>query len=116
MLMALGYNGPRNAMAHGHDSEFLRNLQSEVEAFVQSLARPVLVEDEVELFDLASAEWRLTLEFDKLVFEAWNASRTMARRVEEVAYRDGGKLGLFVRRPHAKTASVLEFRELRLAR
>jgi len=102
-------------MVHGRDPEFLRNLQNEVEAFVQSLSRPAVVEDEAELFDLTSTQWRLTLEFGKLLFEAWNSSRSVARRVEELAYRDGGKLGLFVRRPHAKATSVLEFRELRLA-
>ena len=36
----------------------------------------------------------------------------MARRVEEVAYRDGDRLGIFVRKPHARETSVLEFREL----
>ncbi|HUZ46028.1 MAG TPA: hypothetical protein VMW54_05275 [Terriglobia bacterium] len=102
-------------MGYEQDPEFLRNLQSEVEAFIHSLARPAVVEDEVELFDLASTEWRLTLEFDKLLFEAWNAKRSVARRVEELAYRDGGKLGLFVRRPHARATSVLEFRDLRSA-
>jgi hypothetical protein len=102
-------------MVHGHDPEFLRNLQSEVEAFIRSLSHPAVAEDEVELFDLTSTEWRLTLEFDKLLFEAWNPSRSLARRVEELAYRDDGKLGLFVRRPHAKATSVLEFRELHLA-
>ena len=99
-------------MAHETDPESLRALQHEVEAFIQSLTHPVVVEDEVELFDLTSARWQLSIQFDKLLFEAWNQARTLARRVEEVAYRDGDRLGIFVRRPHARETSVVEFREL----
>jgi hypothetical protein len=100
------------AMANERDSEALRVFQQEIETFVRSLAHPVVVEDEVELFDLASTRWSLTLQFNKLLFEAWNQTRTLARRVEEVAYRDGDRLGVFVRKPHARETSVLEFREL----
>ncbi|HEX5411744.1 MAG TPA: hypothetical protein VFZ27_07760 [Terriglobia bacterium] len=99
-------------MAHQTDAESLRELQHEIETFIQSLAHPVLTEDDVELFDLASVSWKLSVQFDKLLFEAWNASRTLARRVEEVAYRDGDRLGIFVRKPHARETSVVEFREL----
>jgi len=102
----------RTAMAHEADSESLRALQHEVEAFIQSLVHPVVVEDEVELFDLTAAGWQLSIQFDKLLFEAWNPARTLARRVEEVAYRDGDRLGVFVRKPHARETSVVEFREL----
>jgi hypothetical protein len=100
------------AMVYETDPEFLRALQNEIKTFIQSLSHPVVVEDEVELFDLTSAGWRLSIPFDKLLFEAWNAARTFARRVEETAYQDGDKLGLFVRKPHARETSVLEFREL----
>ena len=100
------------AMAHETDAEPLRALQQEVETFIQSLAHPVVVEDEVELFDLTAAGWQLSIQFDKLLFEAWNPARTLARRVEEVAYRDGDRLGVFVRKPHARETSVVEFREL----
>ncbi len=99
-------------MVHETASEFLRALQNEIETFIQSLSHPVVVEDEGELFDLTSTSWRLTIQFDKLLFEAWNPARTLARRAEEVAYRDDGKLGVFVRKQHAKETSVLEFREL----
>ena len=102
----------RIAMAHHADTGSLRALQNEIESFIQSLAHPVAVEDEVELFDLASASWKLSIQFDKLLFEAWNSSRTLARRVEEIAYRDGDRLGIFVRKPHARETSVVEFREL----
>ncbi|TAM79163.1 MAG: hypothetical protein EPN47_19335 [Acidobacteria bacterium] len=99
-------------MAHESEAKSLCALQHEVEAFIQSLAHPVVVEDEVELFDLTSARWQLSTQFNKLLFEAWNPTRTLARRVEEVAYRDGGRLGVFVRKPHARETSVIEFREL----
>jgi hypothetical protein len=100
------------AMAHETGSEPLRALRQEIEAFIQSLAHPAVVEDEAELFDLASTRWSLTIQFDKLLFEAWNQARTLARRVEEVAYRDVDRLGIFVRKSHARETSVLEFREL----
>ncbi len=102
-------------MARRRDPEYFRNLQSDVGAFLQLLSHPTLLEDGAELFDLASAEWRLRLEFDKLLLEVWNSNRSLVRRVEELAYRDRGRLGLYVRRPHSKETSVLEFRELRLA-
>ena len=101
----------RIAMALKADSESLRELQQEVGTFIQSLGHPVVVEDEVELFDLASTRWSLTLQFGKLLFEAWNQTRSVARRVEQVAYHDGDRLGVFVRKPHARETSVLEFRE-----
>ncbi len=116
MGLAARYNEHRTAMASEQDAGNLRRLQSEVEAFIRSLSHPAVIEDEVELFDLASTDWRLTLQFDKLLFEAWNPQRSVARRVEEVAYRDGDRLGLYVRRPHARDANVMEFRELHLAR
>jgi hypothetical protein len=100
------------AMAHETRPESLGALQQEVETFIRSLAHPVVVEDEVELFDLTSASWRLSVQFEKVLFEAWNPARNLARRVEEVAYRDGDRLGIFVRKPHARETSVLEFREL----
>lgn len=99
-------------MVHETTSKFLHELQNEIETFIQSLSHPIVVEDDVEMFDLTAASWRLNIQFDKLIFEAWNSSRTLARRAEEVAYRDRGKLGIFVRKPHARETSVLEFREL----
>src|ERR1051326_3209718 len=83
----------RIAMAHHADTESLRALQNEIESFIQSLAHPVAVEDEVELFDLASASWKLSIQFDKLLFEAWNSSRTLARgmssRLQRAACQTG---------------------------
>jgi hypothetical protein len=87
-------------------------LRDEIELFIKSLRHPVAVEDEVELFDLSAADWRLTIEFGKLIFAAWNAARSVSRRVEDIAYRDGERLGLFVRKPGGRETTTLEFREL----
>ncbi len=92
------------------DLESLRRLRGEIEAFLQSIERPVVVEDGAELFDLNSAQWRLSLEFGKLILQVWNPARSITRRVEEVAYRDCERLGLFVRKPGARETGTLEFR------
>ena len=90
----------------------LADLQSEIEALLKSLRHPVLVENAVEIMDLASAEWRLNIEFGKLIFTAWNAGKSVSRRVEELAYRDRGRFGVFVRKPGGRETATLEFREL----
>ena len=73
--------------------EDLRQLQSQIEGLLQSLHHPVLVENEVELMDLTAAQWRLTVEFGKLIFSAWNSANPSP----------GG-----LRRWHTATATVLE--------
>jgi hypothetical protein len=93
----------------------LRKLQEEIEGFIRAQPRPVVAEDEALLFDLKAASWRLSVEFDKLILEIWNADRSLARRVEEIAYRDRGRLGLFVRKSAGKASSTLEIRDLALA-
>jgi hypothetical protein len=95
------------------EPEQLRELQREIEAFLQLLRHAILVEDEVELLDLTSANWRLSIEFGKLIFSAWNSGRSISRRVEETAYRDRDRLGVFVRKPGGRETTTLEFRELR---
>jgi hypothetical protein len=87
-------------------------LQRELEAFIHSLAHPVVLEEEVEIFDLTAARWKLGVEFGKLLFEAWNESRSIARRVESIAYRDGKSLGVFVRKPGGRETGTLEFRDI----
>jgi hypothetical protein len=97
------------------ESESLHKLLEEIELFIKSLRHPVVVEDEVELFDLSASEWRLTVEFGKLVFAAWNAARSVSRRVEDIAYRDGEQLGVFARKPGGREVTTVEFRELERA-
>ncbi len=94
------------------DPGALRALQGEIEAFLRSADHPIVVEDGVELFDLTAAGWRLSVEFGKLVLWVSNPARSIVRRIEEVAYRDGTRLGLFVRKPGSRQTSTLEFRPL----
>lgn len=107
--------GAEIAMRPRHDPDELRVLQSEIESFVRSLAHPVVVENEVELFDLTAASWRLSSDFGKLLFEAWNPARSIVRRVEEIAYRDRGRLGLFVRQSGGRGSATFELRDLERA-
>ena len=93
--------------------EPLLQLQSAIEALLLRLHHPVLVENDVELMDLTAAQWRLTIEFGKLIFSAWNSAKSFSRRVEEVAYRDRDRFGIFVRKPGGRATTTLEFRELR---
>jgi hypothetical protein len=90
----------------------LRALQEEIESFIRAQPHSVVAEDETIQFGLTAAEWLVTVEFDKLLFEVWNADRSIARRVEEIAYRDRGRLGLFVRRSAGKASSTLEIRDM----
>ena len=93
-------------------SDPLRQVQGEMEGLIHSLRHPVLVEGDAELMDLTAAQWRLTAEFGKLIFTAWNAAKSLSRRVEEIAYRDRDRFGVFVRKPGAFQSTTLEFREL----
>jgi hypothetical protein len=90
----------------------LHHLQSEIESLLRQLRHPVLVENAVELMDLTAAQWRLTIEFGKLIFSAWNSAKTFSRRVEDVAYRDRDRFGIFVRKSGGRETATLEFREL----
>ena len=99
-------------MVPPRDADALGELQSEIETFLQGLEHPVLVEEGVELLDLTATEWRCAIEFGKLMFHAWNPGRSIARRVEEIAYRDRGRLGLFVRKVGGRETITLELREL----
>ena len=67
------------------ESESLHKLRGEIELFIKSLSHPVVVEDEAELFDLSATQWRLSVEFGKLIFSAWNDTRTLSRRIEDIA-------------------------------
>src|ERR1035441_1558775 len=93
--------------------EALRELQRDIEDSLQQLHHPVLVENEVGFMDLTASQWRLTVEFGKLIFSAWNSAKSFTRRVEAVAYRDRDRFGIFVLRPGGRETTTLEFRELR---
>ncbi len=99
-------------MAASRDAAPLAELSDEIATFIRSLRHPILVEEEIEIVDLTAADWRLTVEFGKLLFSAWNPARSLARRVEGIAYRDRGRLGIFARKPGARETSTLEIREL----
>ncbi|MBI4164316.1 MAG: hypothetical protein HY508_01120, partial [Acidobacteria bacterium] len=100
-------------MPRAADYAELQKLQNEIESFIKAQLHPVLAEDDAEIFDLTAASWRLTIEYDKVLLEVWNSARSIARRVEEVAYRDRGRLGLFVRRAAGKSAATIEIREMK---
>jgi len=104
--------GQHAAMSASPDVEPLRTLQTELESFLKSLRHPIVLEDEAALIDLTSAQWRLTIEYGKLIFAAWNSARTISRRLEELAYRDRDRVGVFARKAGARKAGILEFREL----
>jgi len=87
----------------------LGEIKAEIETFLRSANHVVAIENGLELFDLNRMEWRLTLEFGKLLLEAWQPDRSIVRRIEAVAYRDLCSLGLFVHKPGG-AATVLEFR------
>ncbi len=92
--------------------DHLRQLKNEFEFLLGQLRHPVLVENQSELMDLTAASWRLNLEFGKLIFTAWNSGKSISRRVEEIAFRDHDRFGVFVRRPGGRETGTLEFREL----
>ena len=92
--------------------EAVRELQHDIEGLLHQLRHPTLVENEVVLLDLTASQWRLSVEFGKLIFSAWNASKSLSRKVEEIAYRDRDRFGIFVRKPGGRETTTLEFREL----
>ena len=92
-------------------AESLRQLQKEIETFLTSLRHPVLVEDELELLDLTAAQWSMTLEPRGLLLQAWSPGRSISRRIEQLAYRRRGRLGVFVRKPGGRESATLELRD-----
>ncbi len=93
----------------------LEKLREEIETHIRALGHPVAAQDDAELFDLTAASWRLAVEYGKLTLEIWNSARSIVRRVEDVAYRDHDRLGLFVRRAGGRETETLELRNLHSA-
>jgi hypothetical protein len=90
----------------------LEQTRREIEVFVQSLRRPsVSLGDGWPSVDLASAQWRLTIEFGKLVLEIWQPGQSLILRVDDIAYRDGSRLGVFVSKPGSRALTAIEFGE-----
>jgi hypothetical protein len=92
-------------------AELLCQLRKEIETFLTSLRHPVLVEDELELLDLAAGQWSVTLEPRGLLLQAWSSGRSISRRIEKLAYRGRGRLGVLVRKAGGREPATLEFRE-----
>ena len=99
-------------MTSAPNPESVCQLQKEIETFLTSLRHPVLVEEQVELLDLTAGEWRVTLEPRGLLLEVWSPGQSIVRRIEDIAYRDRGRLGIFVRKPGGRESTTLEFCEL----
>jgi len=97
-------------MPTSDENESLQQLRDEIETFIKTLSHPFVLESEVELFDLSASQWRLSVEFGKLIFTAWNAARSVSRRIEEIAYRDRERLGVFARKAGGRETVTLEFR------
>jgi hypothetical protein len=86
----------------------LERLKQELEDFIHSAREPVLLDGDNPPLPLGTHEWQLSIQFGKLVLEVWNADHSFAWRVEEIAYRHNGRIGVSVRRPRADRVSTME--------
>ncbi len=87
----------------------LFSIQTEIQGFLETLEKPAISEEDFGTLDLSHSEWRLSIEYGKLIFEAWNAARSFHRRIEGISYRDRGRLGVLVRKPGGRETAILEF-------
>ena len=92
------------------------DLREQLLAYIQSLSDPVLTEDGGQVVSLVrtahgagtqagGGEWRLEVEFGKLLFEYWGGGRSWVRRIER-AERKGQRLRLWAHRPGWSTERV----------
>lgn len=102
--------GKPRAMTSRPDSASFLEMKSALEDFLNSAENVALLENEARLLDLRDHQWRLSAEYNKLLLEIWNADRSFVWRIEEIVYRDRGRLILSVRKPGGGGAS-LELRE-----
>ncbi|MGH9469636.1 MAG: hypothetical protein ACRD1N_04745 [Terriglobia bacterium] len=93
------------------DPSLLENVRREADQFIRAASDLVLIEGDAKVAVLAGHEWRLAVEFGKLMFEVWSPGRSLAWRIESIAYRSTGRLGLFVRKPGGRETITLELRE-----
>jgi hypothetical protein len=93
------------------DQGSLERLKQELEEYIRSATRPVLVDGGGPPLQLAAHEWQLTIQFGKLVLEVWDSEHSFVWRVDELAYRHNGCLGLSVHRSGAHQVNMLELRE-----
>jgi len=87
----------------------LFSIQAEIQSFLERLERPAISGEDFGTLDLSHSEWRLSIEYGKLIFEAWNAARSFHRRIEEISHRDRGRLAVLVRKPGGRETAILEF-------
>ncbi|HEV2419309.1 MAG TPA: hypothetical protein VGX94_16050 [Terriglobia bacterium] len=94
-------------MPPGSNSDRLLEIKSEIESFLRQQPDALMLEAGEEIIDLSSAECRVSIEYGKLLLEAWDGSRSLVRRIEDIACRDQNQLGLFVRKPGGRETIVL---------
>jgi hypothetical protein len=83
-------------------------VQTEIQNFIRRLSRPLLWSDEFGTLDLSQSEWRLSLEYGKLIFEVWNTARSLRWRVDGIFFRSLCRLGVMARKPGGREAAPLE--------
>jgi hypothetical protein len=86
------------------------DLRGQILTFVHDLRHPVLLEEGGPFFDLTGGEWRLEVEFGKVLLEVWGEGRSVVRRIE-AAERKGNRLRLLARRRGGSALVELEICE-----
>ncbi|MGH9345607.1 MAG: hypothetical protein ACRD19_17805, partial [Terriglobia bacterium] len=81
-------------MPPGSNSGRLLEIKSEIESFLRNQPNALMLEGGEEIIDLSSAECRVSIEYGKLLLEAWDGTRSLVRRIEDIACRDRDQLGL----------------------
>ena len=96
-------------MTPSPDADPLFLIQAEIQSFLERLEEPAISGEDFGTLDLSHSEWRLSIEYGKLIFEAWNPARSFHRRIEGISYRDRGRLAVLVRKPGGRETVILEF-------
>ena len=89
----------------------LVSIRAEIQSFLEALKKPAISEEDFGTLELSHSEWRLSIEYGKLIFEAWNAARSFHRKIEGVSYRERRRLGVLVRKPGGRETAILEFHD-----